>query len=204
MRNLKLLYSVILILLVSFSFLFAQIVNLEKEIELKSLQSHELNIRLKQCAGKDSILNSSEFSILNKKMKIINLNGDTINISDIIKSNTLVFRYSMTNCGACINQEMENIRNLKDQNRIDTDKIIFLAYYQNLRDQIVSYRSMDLDIPIYILTGNDLGFPIEKKNFPYYLVVDSTLCLRNLFIPERNDPKLTMKYVEKICNNILN
>lgn len=203
MRNLKLLYSVIFILLVSFSLVFTQNVNLKKEIELQSLKSHDLNIRLEQFAGKDRILNSSEFSILNKKMKIINLNGDTIKITDVIKSNTLVFRYSMTNCGACINQEMENIRNLKYQKRIDTDKIIFLAYYQNLRDQIVSYRSMDLNIPIYILTENDLGLPIEKKNFPYYFVVDSTLCLRNLFIPERNDAELTMKYVEKICNNVL-
>ncbi len=168
----------------------------------KDLVIGKLTQEIDNCFGKNKMIKSNDFSVLNGNLRIINIDGDTLNLSDVIFSKTLVFRYSVMNCGACVNQEIENIRRLSTEHKID-GRIIFIAYYKYLRNEIIAYRSMDLGIPIYIVPNNNLCLEIERYNIPYYFTINLDFIISNTFIPERINPNLTDQYLETMFEKVL-
>lgn len=175
-----------------------ELINNAKKIdELKKEITHQTN--------KARLERSSENLFLNEKLQLTDINNNITNFRDIIHGSTLVFRYSILNCGACVAVEFNNMRELNIDPKILNDKIIFVSYYEDIRSQIIAYKSMNLKVPMYIIPNNKLGLPIEEhNNNPYYFIISKDLSVSNVFIPDKEHINFTKEYLTIVINRILN
>jgi hypothetical protein len=141
---------------------------------------------------------------MNGKLKLLNMDGDSVLAENIFTHKMLVFRYTIMNCSDCINAEFE-LLSKEFINKIDiTVNICFLAYYENTRDLVVDFRRFQekqLNINMFILPINRLQIPIESQNLPYYFTIDSSLIMRDFFIPIKEKPNWTYSYFERLKKN---
>ena len=94
----------------------------------------------------------------------------------------LVCRFSELDCESCIDYAIMNAK--KYGNRIGVENILYLGSYRNNRifNRQKEMYGMDscrtLNVPI-------LGLPIEDLGRPYYFVLDRSLSVSNVFIPNK-------------------
>lgn len=145
------------------------------------------------------IAKESENFNLKPELKLINIEGDTISARSIFKKNSIVLRYSVLNCGECVDAEFEV---LKKNAKILSKEIIIITYYERIRGLINVYhklRKMGLtNVKIYLLPDDKLGIPIDRYNIPSYFHIDSNLKMTNFFIPDKGNAKLSESYL-KLC-----
>nr|WP_319398804.1 hypothetical protein [uncultured Carboxylicivirga sp.] len=53
-------------------------------------------------------------------------------------------------------------------------------------------------MPYMSLKEDILGIPMEKINIPYMFILDSTLVVKQFFVPEKSMPELTDTYLNII------
>ncbi|WP_281299296.1 hypothetical protein [Flavobacterium limnophilum] len=139
---------------------------------------------------------------LEPNLKLISIEGDSVFAKDIFKTNSLVLRYSVLNCGDCIDAEIEN---LEKYAKPFSEKIIIITHYENLRRLIIDYKNLQklgLDkVTVYMLPSNKLGIPMEENNIPYYFHIDPKLTISNVFIPMREEPRLSEYYLKYSFKN---
>lgn len=178
-----------------------QLRNINREYIVKI---SDLENKLKNQGNKQRLELLNENLILNSKISLLDINNDTINLKSIIKKPTLVFRYSILNCGACVAIELNNIQEVIAKYKTLKDRIILISFYQDLRSEIYAYKSLKIKIPMYIIPNNKLGLPIEENNnSPYYFVLNSDLSVSNLFIPERENIDNSKEYLTMIFDRIV-
>ncbi|TGV03428.1 hypothetical protein [Flavivirga rizhaonensis] len=134
---------------------------------------------------------------LDKNLKLLTIEGDTILVKDIFKSNKIVLKYSLFNCEACIQAEYKI---LAEFNSVIMDQVCIIAYYDRVRDLIGDYsklKQIGLDkIPMYLIQNDKFGIPIDEQNTPYYFQINSDLMMSNFFIPIKEKPKLSEYYLK--------
>lgn len=148
------------------------------------------------------ISNESENHRLNPLQKLINIQGDSVILRDIVNQKSIILRYSVLNCGECVDAEFEV---LKNNFRLVSDKIIILTYYENIRGLIDTYRKLEKmglkKVKIYIIPNNKLEIPLDKYNIPSYFITDSGLNIANVFIPDKTNPLLSETYLKFAVKN---
>lgn len=141
---------------------------------------------------------------LDENIQLINVKGDTLLAKDVFKNKQVVLRYSVLNCGDCIDAETAILASMKD--RI-SGEIVIITYFEKIRGLIFDYKKLEKlglkDIPIYLLVDNKLGIPLEKQNLPYYFNIDSNLNMSNFFIPIKEKPRLSNSYLNFSFKNYL-
>ena len=149
--------------------------------------------------------NQNENLKLREDVKFISIKGSTVLAKEIFKTTTLVLRYSEFNCKDCIDAEINVILKNKDQ---FVDNICLIAYYMNKRDLFIFYKELQKrglkNIKMYWLPNNGLNIPIEKTNMPYYFCINSELVISNVFIPQKDKPKLSNSYLRTVSKNFTN
>lgn len=139
---------------------------------------------------------------LNSSTKLVNINRDTLFAKDVFKKRSIVLRYSVLNCGDCVDAETAILSAMKSD---FSDKICIITYYDKIRGLIFDYKKLEKlglnKIPIYLLIDNELGIPLEKQNVPYYFNIDSTLTMSNFFIPIKDKPRLSNSYLNSSLKN---
>ncbi|TGV03451.1 hypothetical protein [Flavivirga rizhaonensis] len=147
----------------------------------------------------------NENLILDQNTKFLDIEGNLIKAKDLFKSNSVVLRYSETNCEACINAEINTL--LKNNSDLK-NSIVLIASYRNSRDLYVYYKEYEKkgisNIKMFLLLDKSLNIPIEKLNKPYYFCIDSNLRMSNFFIPQENKPQLSESYLQIIPISFLN
>ena len=134
---------------------------------------------------------------LNKELKLITIEGDTIFAKDAFKNNNLILRYSVLNCGDCVDAEFKNLERFA---RKFTNRITIITYHERIRGLIMDYKKLQelgLDnVTVYMLPNNQLSVPLEKHNIPYYFHITPDLTIHNVFIPLKEQPKLSEYYLK--------
>jgi hypothetical protein len=104
----------------------------------------------------------------------------------------LVVRYSENHCASCVQNAVETI--LKNRDDVDIEKVVFIGYG---RRTIVFSKQIDqCGIRDYeVLNIEDLGIPAEAMLFPYYFVMDSTLSVLDLYVPNKATPDMDSIFV---------
>lgn len=77
-----------------------------------------------------------------------------------------------------------------------------MASYTNERDLYSFKKSNKLDINIYNV--NYLGIPIEDMNVPYLFVLTENRIINSLFIPIKENTRLTKRYYKLILEKYYN
>lgn len=149
--------------------------------------------------------NENEYLELDGNLPLVDIAGKTVMAKEIIKANSLVFRFSETNCESCIDAEINAL--VKNKDKIKKD-VILIAYYQDKRDLFVFYKDFQnkglTNIKMYLLANNALLIPLDKLNIPYYFCVNSDLTMNNFFIPQKDKPRLSKAYLDNTLKSFLN
>lgn len=153
--------------------------------------------------NKIKIENSCNNYSLDENLLVVNINGDSIKVKEIITETKLILRYSVLNCDACVNVELQNLKNLIVESKVEKNKIILFVYYEKLGDLISTYRSLNIDISLYIIPQKKFNLEIEEQNTPYYFIINPALSISNIFIPRKSYNQLTMHYLKSVYENVL-
>jgi hypothetical protein len=186
------------------TFIVINIIVIKKYFKVKNEVgqiSQSLNIAKEDVSffmNKFTIEAANENLKLDGNIHVVGIRNDTFTIKQIINKHTLIFRYSVLNCNACVDSQIQILSEFLNETGLDVSKICFFAYYEDLHDLVSTYRAMKYKFPFYIVQGNNLNFPIEKQNIPYYFETDTSLRIKNVFIPKRELPKLTRQYFESM------
>jgi len=170
---------------------------LKKEVFLfeQKLESSKSNIN--SLLGDDYIRFQNYNLPIDKQLNIYS-EQDTISFADLVEKykELLIFRYSEVNCMACVEKEIVNLRDFIDRNDI---KLVVIASYTNDRDLFLFKRVNK--IPKYIIYNikeGALNLPVENINLPYYFILDSNYKANNLFVPDKNFPERSLKYLNSV------
>ncbi|WP_269243371.1 hypothetical protein [Flavobacterium limnophilum] len=141
---------------------------------------------------------------LDGNLPLIDIEGNTVLVKNIIKANSLVLRFSELNCGECINAEINALVNNK--NKIKKN-VILIAYYQDRRNLFVFFKDFQnkglTNIQMYLLPNEALLIPLDKLNIPYYFCINSNLIMNNFFIPQKDKSTLSKVYLDYTLKSFL-
>ncbi|APY12029.1 hypothetical protein BWZ22_12675 [Seonamhaeicola sp. S2-3] len=197
-------YVIIISLIVLNGFLIIKLNNYSKVIKDISTVLKNKKKELLELEQNIIEVGKSENIKLNENIKLIDANGNIILTKDIFKKNTLVFRYSESNCTDCIKAEFIAI--LKNNALIAND-ICLIVHYRNPRDlhvfsKVLQNRGLK-NFKMYLLPDKGLNTPADKLNMPYYFCIDSTLRTSNFFIPHKDKSQLSESYLINVSKNFL-
>lgn len=115
------------------------------------------------------------------------LDGAYLPMAEVIGTGTkVVFRFSQTNCQACIDFMLP--RAVEFIKEVGRENVIFLGNFFS-SEALRTFNKFHPEIsPIYDVES--LGIQMEKSNAAYYFTVDSTLNIRNVFLPDEKHPDL--------------
>lgn len=64
---------------------------------------------------------------------LINEERDTISISQLVGLKKLIYRISDLHCNSCVLNEFENLKSILSKYNIESNNIVIIGFYQNLR-----------------------------------------------------------------------
>lgn len=107
----------------------------------------------------------------------------------------LICRFAEANCESCVNYSINTL--LECQDWIGKENILFLGAYRNnkiFNKQKSLYGISDFSV----LNCRDLSLPAENLGYPYYIILDSTLRVLNVFVPSKRIPLFDREYLKLI------
>lgn len=107
----------------------------------------------------------------------------------------MIFKYSELNCNVCIDSQIIIVKKLA--NIISPQKIIFLSSYNQNSNLYRFKRLNSIKSEIYNI-HDGLGLNIDTLNVPYYFIMSPECRISNVFIPDKMDMEMTIRYIETI------
>ena len=107
----------------------------------------------------------------------------------------LVCRFSQQHCESCVDATIQILQN--QANQIGVKNIVYLGNHRN-------NRLFKETIPLYGIEGmrvyNTQGFniPVEQADYPYFFILDNSLQVSGIFMPNKGVPAVTVKYLEAV------
>lgn len=152
------------------------------------------------CSGckmnSDSGNNVKEFIGINISNKQIQELGscDTIAISPSIFQDSLffLFRIPPNACSSCYNRELSTIRDFFSNKKMP----IIISSFKNCRDLMVFGSNYSLNRK-ELYNSTLLIKKLDKQSIPYYLFLDSSLIVRDVFISEKNNDLSSINFLSK-------
>lgn len=125
---------------------------------------------------------------LDPSLEGVNENGDTVRFVDVLKGGGIVFCYSGSQCGACVDQQM---RLAKDFFRGARSSQCFVVSDFPIQRDMQVFKDLH-KIDAHILKRLSAWMlPADSLNEPYYLVLDSTVCIERVFIPRKEHSEVS-------------
>lgn len=144
--------------------------------------------------------NCTSFEI-SSNIELLNEHNEVVKLSNIINGDKiLIYRFNEFSCAPCVYEQIAEFQNCRATLPVS---IIFIASYKNSRDLYINKRVNSIDVPIYNLPLGSFKNELENFNLPYVFVLDKCFNVSSLFIPDKNLPSLTKKYIENLNNIIL-
>ncbi|GHV27867.1 hypothetical protein FACS1894176_10120 [Bacteroidia bacterium] len=109
----------------------------------------------------------------------------------------LVLKFSELNCIECVMYAIVKLRKIAET--IGVDNIVFIGSYQDNRNLHIQKKHLGLQgMNVYNIP--QLNLPIEESVVPYYFLLDKTLKVSNVFVPEKSTPELTNIYLDLVID----
>jgi hypothetical protein len=195
------------VVLIIFSLILINVYSLNKIRNYKQKLGMDIANGCNNVENKNDELNSYklnfETNILNSNFKIDSLIiRDTLNnilqIKELFKREQkqfLVCRFSQLNCESCVISSINALRNWIDS--IGINNVMFLGNHPNNR---IFTRTLSLygiqTMKVYNVV--EFSIPAEQLGYPYYFVLNSNLCISDIFVPNKSFPNITNLYLSHI------
>jgi len=129
------------------------------------------------CCIKKTIHNHNNDDFHNQK--IISIDGDTLQIKDIINDKYLILRYSELNCNSCIDSIFSILR--INREHIENERILLITFYSDFRNLLITLRLNQINYKTYLLISNQLNISEDNPYVPFFFVVDSNFIKSDFF-----------------------
>lgn len=177
--------KIVCFLSVALSLIVCAFVSYKDSIQKKLL--HEKNITIKNLINTNVTLTPLfEACVMNcgikldeEKSKFYDTAGNVIKLKDLVKQPTLFFRYSDSHCSQCINYAL----NLLYKSKANEQKVIYIG--DNMKRKIFKKHVENMRLSGISIACHTLDLPIERMLFPYFMVIDSSLVIRGVYIPNK-------------------
>ncbi|NIJ46642.1 hypothetical protein FHR24_003137 [Wenyingzhuangia heitensis] len=134
-----------------------------------------------------------------QNLKISDIKDDNFSLKELVgKKTKLIFRFSDRQCSYCVEHSLRYLK--KVEKKIGVDNIIyigdfidknsysvFLRLYPNINQKIFSYNKR-----FYL--------KVDTLSLPYMFTLDNNLKAKNVFVPLKEVPQRTNKYIMKVKN----
>jgi hypothetical protein len=190
----KTMFIIVVILIAVDIYSISCILHFQTKIEMLA-QSNGNYITMYKTICNDLLsTNYSENYSLNPNLLLKSESGDMIKLGNLInKENMLVVYHSQLNCDACVEFQINMVKEYLD--KIGKYNILFITAYSNLRNLLLFNKIYSMGCPIYAIEDNTLQIPIEEENEPFFFEIDKNMRTNQVFIPRREIPDLTKKYL---------
>lgn len=139
---------------------------------------------------------------LNKRIENIDLydiTGKKIELKNFLNvKEKILVKFSSLECSDCIEHIVKSIK-LVEQD-IEEKKIMFLGYFHNDKEFLTFKKLNIIDYKVLKIAKNNLDLPTDYLNEPYIILIDSTLKIKRIFVPNRTNPKRTYLFFKNILN----
>lgn len=191
--------------LVAITYAFYQLYSIRNSnIELKQRISVKDNYlsNLEELKSKLVTFESLSYKLNNTLINntfVYDISNDICFLKELLDSPKIILHYSELTCMDCVDQEVKNLKSLNEQ--IGNENIVILASYYNKRDLFVFKRVNGLvDNLVFNIKENATGMVTDSLNIPVIMVLDSSLVVRESFIPDIDFPERSKKYYNTIIN----
>jgi len=179
MKNYKFLYLILLIFLGLTLFL-----SVKSRINFKNYD----NLRIEMQQFKQKLQESTKEANLRfgnklftentfvENIYLTDLHGDTVQLRKVITSPKLIFRFSNEFCRACVDADIESLKDLG--NIIGNQNIIIVTDNENARLLNIFRSSSGIESPCYNLKGTfnlSIENSLNKKQVPFLFILDENL-----------------------------
>lgn len=148
---------------------------------------------LRECRNNEMYLNGI---VVSHDLEVTNLEGIKKKLSDIISNNTLVLRYSEMHCDVCLDNVINKLNLYQDSIGIqnimlftNTDNINYIRKFKRINKIHFNIYSTDDKLDSILV---DIGMP-----YLFIYSLDSKR-INNVFVPQKEDVKLTSEYLHLI------
>ncbi|GAL68434.1 hypothetical protein [Jejuia pallidilutea] len=134
---------------------------------------------------------------------LINEERDTISISQLVGLKKLIYRISDLHCNSCVLNEFENLKSILSKYNIESNNIVIIGFYQNLRHLKIFRRINRLEnFEIYNLLDSNIGLEADILDMPYFFVLNKNLSVESTFIPTKDANQKTQNYLISSLNKV--
>ena len=145
------------------------------------------------------ILSKQGYCQLDHEMLLYTKDRDSIHLSEIKrKEYTLVLRYSTQCCSTCVEDILRKMRKFEEQYP-DIDILLFTTYRVQIEKK--DFQRICRFFP-KVYNVFSLGIPLDEEVVPYLFVLDRGMRVIDTFIPDKDLPKLTNRYFERITTTL--
>ena len=106
--------------------------------------------------------------------------GHAVSLKDLVKGRTaLIYRYSDRYCDDCVDYAFHVL----NRSKCDKQNVIYIGDCG--KRKIFKRQVEDYSLQGIALDCRSLEIPAEEMMFPYFLVIDSTLAIRCIYVPNK-------------------
>lgn len=136
----------------------------------------------------------NENQLLPSHITLANSKGKDVLLSDVVNDSSIIVRYSVHSCGDCITFINTSITDYVK----NKDRVILLLADVPVRD--IHVIRAQLKFP-NIYKVDSLPLPYEEVKEPYLFTLDKDYRTSYFFIPRKEIPEQTFKYLQFITRN---
>lgn len=129
-------------------------------------------------------------------IKLIDEQGQKIDIDSVFITPKLVIRFDYSCCEKCINTEIENIYRI--YNKRCAQFIVGIVSYETPRSLSIIKQKFGIKFPIYFLPiqegENILPSSLVKVHYPFWFMMNKDLKTKHLYIPMSELPDISRSY----------
>ena len=123
-----------------------------------------------------------------------------IQVNELLRYPTLIFRFSENDCNSCLLEELLDLHNYTNATSINFICLGSVQYQNNLKQLVYNYVQ---DSNIYFIPDDKIHLiEAENLNRPYYILTDSSLTAKAIFFPSQYISKLKWNFINFIKHSI--
>lgn len=128
--------------------------------------------------------------IINREVELINLsNKKKESINNLIKKQIFYFNFT-DDCNVCYEQQLNII------NDLERKKIVIITTIDKIKNAQLYFESQKMRNQIYIVKNNSSLFNHININTPFFFYLKSDLSIIDYFVPNKEKPLKTKKYLK--------
>lgn len=127
---------------------------------------------------------------------VFDRNGVDLRFKDILTPSTIVLRKTEFGCNDCFGQIIDAV---KENDSLVRNKLIIIFSVDNSKDvKYFSKQYMLQNMNIYYAAKTNLPDTLERGNLTYLFTMSGDFIIRNFFVPDINNRKCIIDYLNMI------